>query len=847
MGRYNNGIVYTNENCIGCNKCVYVCQSFGANVSVGKDAKAHVEVSNNCINCGMCVRECHHNARMYRDDTEDFFEALAGGERISLVVDPSFPVFYGEDAYRILQYLRAKGVNKMYDVSYGAEISAWCHAKYIKDSRNNPDPPFIANNCVGVTNYVERFFPKFIKWTIPVYSPVDCTVIYARKYLNDDAKIAYLGSCVSELVSAKERHGISYCVMIDSLVDKIGSAYKAYAPTTMDLYSDGIGRMLPFSGGFCEMVSLYFPRGKSFIHYDGLNEDLMNKIKRMVKGENRRKPTVFSAEFCIDSCLAGPGLKKSMPRMKDYCNIYNEVRMKAFEKYDESMSPHEFFRYYGTCYKDLDFNDFLCTFRDEFVQPFSIPEEVIEDIFTAMHKTVPEKKHMDCGSCGYKSCRQMAAAVANGYSKIQNCIHFMNDDLVMKSFIDRQLGILNAAGFTKKLEETVRQHPYNKYIVCMGNINSLGIINDLYTKRVGDEVLFSVARSLTDFVGEEGGAARFGGGVFGVFFEYTAEKLDDFMSRKNFDCRHVGVGEPVTMRFGMAVHNDSEAPVEVTVNRASHSSGKTIDKTRNTYNMFTTEMLNELTVESRVTSEMQEAMKNGEFKIYLQPQHNIKTGEIVGAEALCRWIKKDGTLISPGVFIPVFEKNGFIRPLDKHIWEEAFLLVSEWEKNGVKGVPVSLNISRKSLIDDEFISVIASLQSKYNINKNMIHFEITESAYIDNADEIADRITRLKELGFKIAMDDFGSGYSSLNSLKDIPLDILKLDMGFFRKSENEERGRKIIGLIVEMAKELQLVTVAEGVEKPDQAKFLDRMGCDIIQGYLYSRPMPVKDFEALL
>ena len=244
---------------------------------------------------------------------------------------------------------------------------------------------------------------------------------------------------------------------------------------------------------------------------------------------------------------------------------------------------------------------------------------------------------------------------------------------------------------------------------------------------------------------------------------------------------------------------------------------------------------------------MNAAMDNREFVMYLQPQYNHSSGKLVGAETLCRWIKPDGSIISPGIFIPIFEKNGFIKKLDIFMWESAFRQIKKWLDSGIKPVPISVNISRISLNDDEIVRVIGGLKEQYSVDTSLLHFEITESAYMDDQESLIDRITRIREMGFMIAMDDFGSGYSSLNTLKDIPIDILKLDMGFLRGGTNTDKGSNIIGSVIRMAHSLGLITVAEGVEKADQADMLQSLGCDIIQGYLYARPMPVTDYNELL
>ena len=288
----------------------------------------------------------------------------------------------------------------------------------------------------------------------------------------------------------------------------------------------------------------------------------------------------------------------------------------------------------------------------------------------------------------------------------------------------------------------------------------------------------------------------------------------------------------------------------------------------NTYSAFTQNLKKKQHDEAKLSSLMKLALDNNEFILWYQPQYSSSSGKLVGAEALCRWINKEGQIISPSVFIPVTEKNGFIRYLDKEIWRKAFSTLRRWIDEGYEPVPISINISRVSLESDGIYYTIKYLKDEYHIPPELVHFEITESAYIGDEGNFLQRINLIRSLGFKIAMDDFGSGYSSLNSLKDIPIDIIKLDMGFLNDTngltqiadenndsmENDNsfnaiqnRGGTIISSVIRMAQKLKYITVAEGVENEEQLRFLNSIGCDIIQGFLFAKPMPEDAFIEIL
>ena len=244
-----------------------------------------------------------------------------------------------------------------------------------------------------------------------------------------------------------------------------------------------------------------------------------------------------------------------------------------------------------------------------------------------------------------------------------------------------------------------------------------------------------------------------------------------------------------------------------------------------------------------VLDEFDAALKSGEFQIYLQPQIEINTGEIYGAEALVRRIKADGTLVPPVEFIPIYEKSGLISRLDLYVWEQAAKQISDWKKQGVN-MRISVNISPRDFYYFEIHKIFSDIAKRYNISPEYLNIEITETTIMSDVPNVRQEITKLQEAGFIMEMDDFGSGYSSLNTLKDIDVDILKIDMGFIRETSNGEKAKIILDAIVKMAKKLQMPVITEGVETAEQVHTLTKMGCDMFQGYYFSKPISVKAFE---
>ncbi|MEG0216548.1 MAG: EAL domain-containing protein, partial [Hungatella sp.] len=253
-----------------------------------------------------------------------------------------------------------------------------------------------------------------------------------------------------------------------------------------------------------------------------------------------------------------------------------------------------------------------------------------------------------------------------------------------------------------------------------------------------------------------------------------------------------------------------------------------------------------LTMEQEITNDMKYALENGQFEIYLQPQYNIHTKLPCGAEALVRWMHPKKGMLSPGIFIPIFERNGFITKLDYYVWEQACRCLHEWILQGIKPYPISVNVSRVDLYNPKLVETFLELVDRYEIEPRLLNLELTESAYTDNPIAMKKMMERLQEHGFLIMMDDFGSGYSSLSLLKDILVDVLKIDMQFLSKTEIPGRGENIIASVIRMAKWLNIPVIAEGAESGDQVDFLRSVGCDFVQGYYFARPMPVSDYEQL-
>ena len=305
----------------------------------------------------------------------------------------------------------------------------------------------------------------------------------------------------------------------------------------------------------------------------------------------------------------------------------------------------------------------------------------------------------------------------------------------------------------------------------------------------------------------------------------------------------------VRLRLGVYQDVDKSLTPENWIDRAQAA----CDRIRGDYSRHTEYYSNEFyektKYQEKLINDIDGAIAAKDLIVYYQPKYDITRDRpaLRSAEALIRWKHPELGMISPGDFIPLFENNGLIQKLDRYVWQEAAQQVASWKKNFGVSVPVSVNVSRMDIYDPKLRDDFKSLLDRYHLETRELMLEITESAYADNADQLVNVTEELRSDGFMIEMDDFGSGYSSLNMLTSIPLDALKMDMKFIRNMQKDEKSMKLVELVMDIAKFLQVPVIAEGVETEEQLKLLKARGCDIIQGYYFSRPVPPEEFTKFI
>ena len=380
------------------------------------------------------------------------------------------------------------------------------------------------------------------------------------------------------------------------------------------------------------------------------------------------------------------------------------------------------------------------------------------------------------------------------------------------------------------------------------NIEQFHIINALHGRDFGDDVLKIIGDEIRSFLTSTVGiASRFEADRFDIYCVRQADYqhvLDRLQARAN----NISNSVNIHLRMGVMHGHEGVEPVQL-FDRARAACNMVRGDYQNPLMIYDEEMRMRELRNQRLLNDLQTAVLERHFQVYYQPKYDIQCDppRLASAEALIRWRHPELGMISPGDFIPLFEGNGLIGVVDSFVWSEAARQIARWREQFGMELPVSVNLSRSDVYDPTLVDRLVSLVEENHLDYKSFKLEVTESAYTDNAKRVLDVIRRLREKGFAIEMDDFGSGYSSLNMLSDMPIDVLKMDMKFIRNIETSETDRRLVMLILDIAKYLQVDVVAEGVETEGQLNILRAGKCDLVQGYYFSRPLPPEEFEALI
>ena len=400
--------------------------------------------------------------------------------------------------------------------------------------------------------------------------------------------------------------------------------------------------------------------------------------------------------------------------------------------------------------------------------------------------------------------------------------------------------------FRKNGQERLNKEPKKyKYMIIL-DINKFKMINKAYGYAMGDKILINIGNKLEEIFGKTSLIARYSNDYFAILFDYE-DNIYTIISKiinKIENIKINNVTYNLTVNMGIYKIKDSDNNISEVIDKAiiAHSASK--GNVYERYYIYDEELEKVVEEEERIEAKMYNALMAKEFKVYFQPKIFTDNEKMYGAEALARW-EHNGKIIPPEKFIPLFEKNKFILKLDTYIFEEVCKNMRLWkEELGLEPI-ISINVSRDHFMDEHFLEKYYMIVAKYGINPNKIDLEITESAAFEEGIDIIEIMNRIKKLGFLVSIDDFGTGYSSLSMIQDMPIDIIKIDKSFVDRIGQKKKN--MIDYIIKIAKELGLMTIAEGVETKEQRDYLLKKDCDVIQGYYYSKPLPLHEFEEYL
>lgn len=426
---------------------------------------------------------------------------------------------------------------------------------------------------------------------------------------------------------------------------------------------------------------------------------------------------------------------------------------------------------------------------------------------------------------------------------------FENSRLIRATEFDKLTDLYSPDFFMEYALQYDERNPELIMDALVINFTRFHLLNELKGRRFGDKVLLAIADGIRSVILSAGGiACRYDADTFYVYLPHAEnyQKLIETINEKLSDLLKTS---ELRLRLGVYTDTTRTLPIVQRFDRALQACNQLRGKKGGDFIVYSDEMADKEVFAAHLLEDFETAIQQKQFKVNYQPKFNI-TGDkpvLCSAEALVRWEHPKLGFVRPDLFIPLFEENGLVTILDQYVWEESAKQIRRWKDELGVTIPVSVNVSRVDINAPETPDFIARIVKENNLLPSEYHLEITESAYTDNHDKIIEVVNKMRQLGHKIEMDDFGSGYSSLNMLTDMPIDVIKMDKAFIRNIQPGNKAMRLVELVLDIAKYLEVPVVAEGVETEDQLKLLKDAGCDIIQGYYFSKPIPPSEMSKFL
>lgn len=432
------GLIYTTDECQGCNRCIAVCPVLQVNYSrVSQNGKSIIDVdADSCIHCGSCITACTHKARGYIDDTEDFFEALHNGKKVSLLVAPAFITNYPNEYKKVLGYLKKLGVQHIISVSFGADITTWAYLNYI--TKHN-FVGGISQPCPAIVDYIEKYVPELVDKLIPIHSPVMCAAIYAKKYMGLTDELAFLSPCIAKKseISRPENEGyIKYNVTFEQLMKKLSGVSLAGCDAADEL-EYGMGSIYPMPGGLKENVEHFLGNNVLIRQAEGAQHvyKFLKQYSERIKS-GKTPPFMVDALNCQSGCVFGTAVDHDKIDSEDAVFEAHKQKLAAskkgrFSPWSEKRSCKARLKKLNRAFSKLKLEDFICKYRKN--SGIALPEPSrtqMNEIFNAMNKFTEDDRNLNCGACGYEGgCRDMVKAIAHGINKPENCVYYIKSQL----------------------------------------------------------------------------------------------------------------------------------------------------------------------------------------------------------------------------------------------------------------------------------------------------------------------------------------------------------------------------------------------------------------------------------
>lgn len=490
--------------------------------------------------------------------------------------------------------------------------------------------------------------------------------------------------------------------------------------------------------------------------------------------------------------------------------------------------------------------------KGEFALPNQKPEETIsfeKTIITGEGGVIEIGLHKGCGYSDWTTeDKEEIDMILDVFFFHFGKFRMIN--MVKKSImIDSRTGLPNTQGFIADAEKIINEKEIQTYNAYCFNLKRFGLINKKFGNKEADQILIRYAEALIDFMNEDECVARLGGDNFiALIKQDRTDEFLRFVSEVKVHATLAGRQVPVTISasVGIYVLDETVEYYDQVISRSAMAMNVAKNVLKKPYLYYSQELNERVDMEKKILADFRQALKNREFQVYYQPKVETDAYEIVGAEALVRWFK-NGELVLPGVFIPTIERDGSICDLDFYVLEQVCSDIKEWQEKGLTVRRVSVNFSRKNLSNPSLAEDIMDVLSRYGIGADYIEIEVTETVDEEEQGLLSEFMEKMKANHIAVAIDDFGTGYSSLNILRTFPVDVLKIDKSFIDNQEHTENDQVVLSNIVRMAKQLNMDVVSEGVENWEQVEFLHDMDCNIVQGFLFDKPIKKEDFEQRL